>query len=60
MTDPKVLLTRHQLANRWQVSIETLKRREKSGILPPLKLGSIVRYRLMDIEQIESQAEASK
>jgi len=51
------MLSRRQLATRWAVSKETLKRREKAGILPFLKLGRDVRYRLTDIELIEAQAE---
>jgi predicted DNA-binding transcriptional regulator AlpA len=51
------LLSRRQLAARWGVSKETLKRREKAGELPFLKLGKVIRYRLADIEQIEAQAE---
>ncbi len=51
------LLSRRHLADRWGVSKETLKRREKAGELPFLKLGKVIRYRLADIEQIEAQAE---
>jgi len=51
------LVTRKGLASRWQVSVETLKRRERCGILPVLKLGRGVRYRLDDIESIEADAE---
>jgi hypothetical protein len=51
------LVTRKGLASRWQVSVETLKRRERCGILPVLKLGRGVRYRLDDIERIEADAE---
>lgn len=51
------LLSRRLLAARWAVSKETLKRREKAGTLPFLKLGRDVRYRLADIELIEAQAE---
>jgi predicted DNA-binding transcriptional regulator AlpA len=56
-TNPKQLLSRRQLAARWGVSKETLKRREKAGQLPFLKLGKVVRYWLANIEQIEAQAE---
>lgn len=52
--------TRQSLAERWQVSTETLKRREKAGLLPFLKLGRGVRYRAEDIEKIESQAEVKR
>lgn len=37
------LLTMSQIAERWQVSIETVKRRIRSGQLPALKLGRSVR-----------------
>jgi hypothetical protein len=51
------LVTRRELADRWKLSIETLKRRERSGILPCLKLGRGVRYRLSDVENLEADAE---
>jgi hypothetical protein len=50
-------LTRKGLADRWQLSVETLKRRERCGILRCLKLGRGVRYRLADIERLEADAE---
>jgi hypothetical protein len=50
-------LTRKGLADRWQLSTETLKRRERCGVLPFLKLGRGVRYRLADIEHLEAEAE---
>jgi hypothetical protein len=53
-TNPTVLLTRRQLANRWQVSEMTLFRRERNGIIRPIRHGRIVRFRLDDIEQIEA------
>jgi hypothetical protein len=49
-------LTRKGLADRWQLSTETLKRRERAALLPFLKLGRGVRYRLADIEYIEAEA----
>jgi hypothetical protein len=52
--------TRRQLAMRWVCSIATLKRREKAGILPVLKLGRDVKYRPEDIERIEQQAEVRR
>jgi hypothetical protein len=51
-------LTRKGLADRWQLSVETLKRRERCGILPFLKLGRGVRYRLVDVERIEAEADS--
>lgn len=50
------LLTRLELARRWKVSIETLKRRERARILRPVRLdGRIIRYRLSDIRRIEEE-----
>jgi hypothetical protein len=51
------LISRRTLAERWELSVETLKRRERSGILRSLKLGRGVRYRLSDIERIEADAD---
>ena len=48
----QTMLSRRCLSGRWNLSVETLKRREKAGILPFLKLGRGVRYRLADIERI--------
>jgi hypothetical protein len=50
-------LTRKGLADRWQLSTETLKRRERCGLLPFLKLGRGVRYRLADVEHLEAEVE---
>jgi hypothetical protein len=55
--DPFALLTRNRLSGRWAVSTETLKRMESAGLLPCLKIGRGVRYRLADIERIEAEAE---
>jgi hypothetical protein len=52
------LLSRATLAVRWECSIETLKRREKAGILCPVILGRIVRYRLIDIVALETDGMA--
>jgi hypothetical protein len=50
------LLTRSELALRWKVSIETLKRRERAKILCPIKLqGRIIRYRITDVLRIEEE-----
>jgi hypothetical protein len=51
------LVTRRELSDRWKLSVETLKRRERSGLLPCLKLGRGVRYRLSDVEHLEADAE---
>ena len=54
-SDP--LLTRREVAERWRQSTETVKRREKAGVLNALKLGRGVRYRLSDVLAVESAAE---
>jgi hypothetical protein len=54
------LLTRKELSGRWQLSTETLKRRERCGLLPFLKLGKGVRYRLSDIQRLEAEAEVRR
>jgi hypothetical protein len=51
------LVTRRELSDRWKLSVETLKRRERNGLLPCLKLGRGVRYRLSDVERLEADAE---
>jgi len=54
------LLTRGELSRRWNLSVETLKRWEKSGKLPFFKLGKEVRYRITVVEQIENISEVTK
>jgi hypothetical protein len=50
------LLTRLELARRWKVSIETLKRRERAKILRTVRLdGRIIRYRMSDVLRIEEE-----
>jgi hypothetical protein len=50
-------LKRKTLRQRWDCSLQTLVRREKAGLLPFLKIGSSVLYRLSDVELIEAAAE---
>jgi hypothetical protein len=54
------LISRRQLGERWACSRETLKRRERAGILPVYKLGKGVRYKLHDVEAIEKAALVNK
>jgi hypothetical protein len=50
-------LTRKELAMRWQVSVGTVKRREKSRLIRPLRLkGRIIRFRLSDVLQVEQES----
>lgn len=54
------MFTRRTLSGRWAKSTMSLKRMEKSGQLPFLKIGRDVRYRPEDIEKIEREAMASR
>ena len=52
-----ILLSRAELARRWRVSVETLKRRERARILRPIRLdGRVVRYRWSDILRVEDES----
>ena len=54
----ETLLSRKQVASRWGCSTETVKRRERAGILRSIRFnGRNVRYGLADIESVEQQAE---
>lgn len=53
---PAQLLTRRELADRWSMSTQTIRARERCGFLPFLRLGRDVRYRLADVERLESEA----
>ena len=45
-----------QLAQRWEISEKTLERWRKEGTGPVfIKLGALVRYRVIDIEAFESR-----
>jgi hypothetical protein len=55
-----VFLDRPRLADRWKCSIETIKRRERAGVLTAILLGRLVRYRLSDIEAIEAAGIAKR
>ena len=51
------LLSRQQVADRWGVSTETVKRRSREGVLRPIRFNRrLIRYRLRDILQIEQEA----
>ena len=51
------LLSRKSLAVRWGCSIETLKRREASRVLTPIRFGPrMVRYALSEIIRVENHA----
>jgi DNA-binding transcriptional regulator PaaX len=53
----KPFINRRGLAERWMKLAMKLKRMEKAGLLPFLKIGKQVLYRMSDVERIEQQAE---
>jgi hypothetical protein len=51
------LLSRRALAQRWSCCNETIKRREREGILKSIRFNQrLLRYRLSDIVAIEAAA----
>ena len=51
------LLSRKAVAARWQSCVETVKRREKAGLLNPIRFNQrMLRYRLSEVERLESEA----
>lgn len=48
---------RRSLSKRWMKSVMTLKRMERAGLLPFLKIGKEVLYRMSDVERIEEESE---
>jgi len=51
------LLSRRELALRQGVSTETIKRREKQGLIKALRFNErLIRYRLSDIIRYEAEA----
>jgi hypothetical protein len=57
--DPKndMLISRAEVMRRWRIFIESAKRREKEGVLRPVRTGwRAVRYRLPDVVRAEEQA----
>jgi hypothetical protein len=52
-----VLISRKWLCTRWQCSDETLRRRERAGLLNPIHLSNrLVRYRLAEVMAVEKDA----
>jgi predicted site-specific integrase-resolvase len=55
-TESGGIICRESLAQRWEVSIETLKRMEKRGRLSRVMLGErMVRYRMSEVLKIEGE-----
>ena len=59
-TDSKAqrFLTPRQLADRWMVSVQKLRRMRRHGTLAVHYFGRSARYALADIERIERDARA--
>lgn len=54
-------ISRQELCARWGCSLETLKRRERQGILQPVGFSErMVRYRLSEVTEIEREARQAK
>jgi hypothetical protein len=50
-------ISRPGLAQRWKCHIESLKRREKKGLLHPIALSSrMIRYSMAEVRALEAQA----
>lgn len=58
MENKPVFITRSELCQRWKLSSMTLRRKEKSGDITPIKLSpKTVMYRMSEIEKIEKESE---
>ncbi|HEX9630592.1 MAG TPA: hypothetical protein VF961_11285 [Pyrinomonadaceae bacterium] len=54
---PEQLLSRKAIADRWQTSVETVKRREKAGLLKAIRFNQrLLRYKLSNVEAVEAAA----
>jgi hypothetical protein len=54
---PDQLLSRRAVAERWQTSVETVKRREKEGLITAIRFNQrLLRYKLSDIAAFEAAA----
>jgi hypothetical protein len=57
VSSPEQLLSRRAVANRWQTSTETVKRREKAGLLKAIRFNQrLLRYKLSEVERLEAAA----
>jgi hypothetical protein len=58
---PEQLLSRKAVAHRWQTSVETVKRREKEGLLKAIRFNErLLRYKLSNVEAVEAAAGGSE
>jgi hypothetical protein len=50
-------LSRAEVMRRWRISIATVKRLERQGILRPIRMSThVIRYRLSDVVRAEDEA----
>ena len=56
----EVFLTRPQLAERHQTTVETIKRRQAKGLYVAYKLGRSIRYKLSEIVATENATQLAK
>jgi hypothetical protein len=53
------LLSRRDVAKRWRVSTETVKRRQRAGLLHPLYFSKrLIRYSAIEVARLERDATA--
>jgi hypothetical protein len=51
-------LKRRELAARWRCSVETIKRRQRSGLLHPVRLSQrLLLYKLSEVEKLEVEGQ---
>ena len=54
---PEQMLSRKGVAARWDTSVETIKRREKEGLLKAIRFNPrLLRYKLSDVIAYENAA----
>ena len=56
---PEPIMTRQEVADVFKVSLKTLQRWEKAGLLVPLRVGVNVRYRREDVQKLIDSEQAS-
>jgi hypothetical protein len=56
----EVFLTRQQVADRHQTTVETIKRRQAKGLYVAYKLGRSIRYKLSEIVATENTTQLAK
>jgi hypothetical protein len=51
-------LKRRELAARWRCSGETIKRRQRAGLLHPVRLSQrLLLYKLSEVEKLEAEGQ---